>query len=448
MRATQFIIKNVLGVRDVDIKLGQITKLSGANGTGKSSVIETAKALLGGGTDATLLPAGAAKGEAVLVLDDDTRIRLSLTAKGQYKTAKGPSAPSSGVQTWLDEICSARTLNPVAFLEGSDKDRIEMLIRASKIELSADDFAPFAKWGEQISTADPLDLIERTSKKIYDERTGINRSAKDKRAAASGINVALPDGDPDEVKKRSAEATEAHGEMLVKKQQELNGIERTRESVERAAAAAHQKKLDSINAHLEKEIASLKDRAQKARDVSLTDKSAAVSAANEAYRTSVAQCSAAYDKEISTAAATSSMLAEQVRQHDRAAESRVMAERMASEAASLESQSSELTAKLDQIESLKVKLMSQLPVPGMEIRAGELFHENVPFSRVNEAKQKAIAVDIAAHFAGPLGIVLIDGAECFDDANRKALEEAIVARGLQAVIATRTEDSELKVEVA
>lgn len=448
MRATQFTIRNILGARDVDIKLGEITHVNGRNGTGKSSVIETLKALLGGGTDATLLPAGAKNGEAVLVLDDDTQIKLRLTQKGQYKSAKGPSAPQGGVQTWLDEICSARSLNPVAFLEGSDKDRIEMLVRASGISLSDDDMAPFAKWAETTVGGDPIKLLDGVAKAIYDERTGVNRSARDKRAAASGISTAMPEGDPEEIRAAAARATEKHGNLLVEKQKASSGADSDLERLTRAADAEYRHQVDRIDRHLQGQIDALKQRAQAARDKAMEIKNTAVSAANKEYRSGVEVINASYDEQIAKAAEESTRLSEQARAHDRAAESRRLAEKMASEAAQLESESADLSSKLDQLESLKIKLMSKLPVPGLSIRDGKLFHGDVPWVRVNEAEQKRIAVEISAQFAGPLGMVVIDGAECFDDANRASLEAALREKGLQAVIATRTEDAALKVESA
>ena len=75
----------------LEVPKGEIVAIVGANGSGKTSVLETIQAVLKGGNDATLLREGAAKGEAVLVLDDGTEINAKPVSIAQVDEGNAKS---------------------------------------------------------------------------------------------------------------------------------------------------------------------------------------------------------------------------------------------------------------------------------------------------------------------------------------------------------------------
>jgi len=66
MRVSKPEIKNLLGIEQLEIAPGSVTVISGKNASGKTSVLESIKAALGGGHDGTLLRKGAKEGEIFL----------------------------------------------------------------------------------------------------------------------------------------------------------------------------------------------------------------------------------------------------------------------------------------------------------------------------------------------------------------------------------------------
>jgi len=82
MRITGIEIENILGIKELEFNPGQVTEISGKNGSGKTSILEAIKGALKGGHDATLLKAGETQGGVVLVLDNGFRINKTITSKG------------------------------------------------------------------------------------------------------------------------------------------------------------------------------------------------------------------------------------------------------------------------------------------------------------------------------------------------------------------------------
>ena len=62
MKIASIHIENVLGIEELDINPGAVTRITGANATGKSSTIEAIKSAVKGGHDATLIRQGAEHG--------------------------------------------------------------------------------------------------------------------------------------------------------------------------------------------------------------------------------------------------------------------------------------------------------------------------------------------------------------------------------------------------
>src|SRR5688572_4313641 len=92
LRVAALRIRNILGISTAEIKPGRVTLIEGANGKGKTSILEAFRSVLSGGHDATLLRKGQTDGEIVMVLDDGQEIRRDISESKSSVTVTHPQA--------------------------------------------------------------------------------------------------------------------------------------------------------------------------------------------------------------------------------------------------------------------------------------------------------------------------------------------------------------------
>lgn len=190
MKASLVKLRNILGIEELEFRLRPqgVTVLAGANGKGKTSVLSALAGVVKGGHDATLLRRGAAEGEIVLELDDGTVLTEKVKPDESKLTAKTKAGRVTAVKRWLDGIINRETFDLVGFLRAPAAERIKLLLRAMPIELPEEVQEIAAGVGVMLpQEVHPLEVISRLEKAIYDQRTGVNRSAKDKRSTVSEL---------------------------------------------------------------------------------------------------------------------------------------------------------------------------------------------------------------------------------------------------------------------
>lgn len=96
---------------------------------------------------------------------------------------------------------------------------------------------------------------------------------------------------------------------------------------------------------------------------------------------------------------------------------------------------------LDEIEAYKEELLAGLPIPGLEVRDGDVFRNGVQFDRLNTAQQVDIAVEIAKLRAGELGVCCVDGIELLDSGAFDEFRERALDSGLQLFVSRVTDDA-------
>ena len=88
----------------------------------------------------------------------------------------------------------------------------------------------------------------------------------------------------------------------------------------------------------------------------------------------------------------------------------------------------QVRAAIERLRDLKVRALGDLPIRGLDIQDGELFHEGIPFHRLNTAQQILVALELATATAGQLGLIIMDGIERLDCETQAKLREAIMSR--------------------
>lgn len=437
MRVSHISIKNILGIEELELEAGSFVAVTGRNGTGKTSVVEAIKAALGGGHDGTLLRNGAAKGEIVLVLDDGSKITKKVTAdksEQNFTDAAGRKIlrPVESIKALIDSL----SVNPVEFLTVPKKQQVAALLEAMPMTISQDRLTSLV--GDVIGTiADPklaemhaMDAIEIVRKHIYDERTGVNRVAKEKSATARQLTESLPE---------EVDVTAQEEELLRADLVDL----------EKAQAGAIDKVVDKLGS-----FQAVRDKAIWDLDLQIEELRELRAKAEQEYN---AQRTAAAEKqsEINGRAAVKraeingklDVINSQREQRARVAQARETAISMQAEADQMATSADKLTGALEKLEEYKVELLEKLPIPGLEVRSGEIFFNGVPFERCNTAEQVKVAVELAKLRAGKLGLVCVDGIERLDGPAFEAFREAAISSGVQMVV-TRVGDTPFTVETA
>lgn len=109
-----------------------------------------------------------------------------------------------------------------------------------------------------------------------------------------------------------------------------------------------------------------------------------------------------------------------------------------------------LTAKLKSLEALKLKMVEELPIAGLEPDSEHYLRYNgIPLERVNTAQQFMLALNAAAISDAEIGLAFVDGLECLDEENFKHFEKIALQLGESKnmqFLYTAVRQGELKIE--
>lgn len=422
MQIQKISIQNILGIQNLEFEAGKLVEISGPNGSGKTSVLEAIKSVLRGGSDATLLRKGEDKGEAVIVLDDGVQITKTVTAATSSTVVVGADGkkipkPAETVKALTDML----SVNPVDFLRATKKERVNVLLESLPIEidlarLGIDPASP----GHIDTSLHPLVLIEAVRKHIYDDRTGLNRAVKEKRATIAQLAATLPE-QPGEAPATPTGLLEQLAELDKAKDAELERINT---------------KLATLRAESDAAIAELR-RQIESKQAEFANIERLAGAQRERTLAKHADDTAGIRQNLAAVEAAQ----KQAAKHEQTRETLV---KMDDEATKLQEQADGQTEALEAIDAYKSELLAALPIPGLSVVDGEIYRDGVHFDRLNTAQQVQIAVEIAKLRSGELKVCCVDGLELLDSATFAEFKTQAVESGLQMFV-TRVSDAEFKI---
>ena len=440
-RVKKISIKNIMGIEELEFEPGgAVTVVQGGNGSGKTSVLEALRSVVQGGHDATLLRHGAESGEVVWVFDDDVEVRKRITPTTSDLTGRHPTMGRiSAAQTYLRGLTDQLSVNPVEFLTA--KDRAAKLLEAMplRVELSVLQEALDGTGMEVprlLGERHALEAIAGASKIVFDERTGENRLAKDQRTTAEQLQGSLPRG----------------FESPTVLENQLHDSEGAHRDAERTLTQA----IEAVNAETEKRIAGIREEMH--RQVQALQGQIHQIEQLAQQQIEDARTAGAHTREdlmldgrprVNQLGAQVEQLREQLKAADRYENTKSLLDQARAKAERAQARSEALTAALERLALLRSHVAKQLPIPGVEIRDGEVYRGDVPFPRLNHAEQIKLAVEVAKLRAGDCPLVCVDGLECLDEPTFGLLVAALQESGLQVIVTRVAPDgSPLKVETA
>ena len=439
MKIDRISIRNILGIESLEFDAGQFNAILGPNGAGKSSVLEAIKATLQGGQDATLLRAGADKGEVVLLLDNGGSISARVNPSGITRAIKSADGKAAARPVdALRQLVDLTSVNPVVFLAASPKDRARVLLDTMPIEADTAKLAEMS--GMEVDAPagqHALATIETVRKQVYDHRTGTNRAVKEKDNTINQLRAAMPpalagvEGDESSITAQVQQAEQA-------KQAELERIANKLDTVRTNHAAT----CGQLKERAQAEIDAIRERLAADLQSHAADLAKIESAATAQRERTVAKHTAAVGP-MNAALAAIRLNRESA---GRRAGALATIKQMETELADLQADAERQTAALDAIDAYRTSLLSSLPIPGLEVRDGEIYRDNVPFDRLNTAQRVSIAVEVAKLRAGRLGVCCVDGLELMDPKTWEAFRAAARESDLQLFVTRVGESDALAIE--
>lgn len=414
MKIAHLKVSNILGIDELEFVPGGFNEISGKNGQGKTSVLEAIKSVLKTGHDATLLRKDAEKGETVILLDDGTELRRRITEATSTtdvrRDGKKVARPGETVGALIDML----SVNPVDFLRAPKKDRVRVLLESMPLEVDTEKLSDMSGIDVKAQTGvHALQIIQQVYTQVFDARTGTNRAVREKESTIKQLEQAIPpvpdgaEGDEADLQEKIAAIDEASSAEMGRIDGKLKTLrEETAEKI----------------SQLREDLAAMETRAATQR----TKKSQEF--AEQRAPLSLQLKSIQSNRDL----------------HARRAQTLETIGVMRTELETLTEEAATQTTALEDIEQYKSDLLDSLPIPGLEVKDGEISRGGVAFDRLNTAQQVDIAVEIAKLRAGELGIICIDGIELLDTASYEAFRDRALESDLQLFV-TRVSDDEFSI---
>lgn len=386
VKINELLIENVKRVKAVQFEPSAdgLTIIGGRNGQGKTSVLDAIAWALGGNNYKPSVP----ERDGALV-PPNLHIELSngliVERKGKNSTLKvtDPNGNKSGQQL-LNEFISTLALDLPKFINGSDKDKADSLLKI-------------------LGIGDVLAQLDVKENQLYAQRTEVGRIADRKKKAADEMPM-YPN-----VPKEPVSATE-----LIKQQQEI--LARNGENEQkRQNAARYERMLAEAQIAFDEAKAAL----QKAEQDCLTARKSAEDLHDES--------TAELEKNLAEIEALNIKI--------RANSTKEAAE---VEANNLQQEYDGLTEQIESVREERNKLLdsAELPLPGLSVKDGKLIYNNMPWDGMSGSDQLKVATAIVRKLNPQCGFVLMDKLEQMDLETLQEFGAWLKQEGLQ-VIATR-----------
>lgn len=401
MRIVEFQAENVKKLKVVVIhpKPGPgVVQITGPNGSGKTSVLDSILYTLAGTEDLPSQPIrrGADKGAVLLDLGD-IRVMRKFTPTGTALIVEGKKGERyQKPQQLLNTLFGHMSFDPLAFTRMKPKEQAEELRSLVRLEI------------------DP-DAIDTAHKSYYDERTVAHREIKGLQAQVDAISIVaeLPEK-PIDISKLIAELEEAGTKNAAiatatsDRQRKADFITETR--------AAAQRLLD--------EAAALEAKAKEMRDLATAKRSQALQDETNLKREKVQEPvdTSALRESIENARATNTQIERR--------------EQKAALQAKLDEQV-ELAKKLGEAmkarEQTKAEAIGKaaMPVEGLGFENGEVMFNGFPFSQASGAEQLRVSLAIAMASNPELRVIRIVDGSLLDDASMEIVKKMAIERDYQ-----------------
>lgn len=423
MKILRLTAENVKKLKVVDITANAgMNQITGKNGSGKTSVLDSIWWALGGKDGIQAVPIRKGQEKAFIRLDlgeliVERRFNASGTTTISVKNSEGAAYPSP--QSMLDALVGSLSFDPLAFFGKKPREQYEDLKAIAKLPID-------------------IDAIEKQNKADFEARTDLNRDAKARRAQAAGI--AVPEGLPDQPVDESAllsqiQSASEHNAGIESSKAVRERVQR--DANEKKAAAARHREIAAMNRErTAKRIADLKKQIESAER---EGEAMAASADDEA--TTELKAAAELERKIDAAPPLSAPVdisalradIETARVVNAGIGKKEARAGIIAEAKSLEARADELTRRMEAREREKLEALrtSAMPLPDLSLTAGGVIYKGLPFDQASDAEGLRVSVAIAMAANPTLRVIRIRDGSLLDDDGIKMVADMAAEKDYQ-----------------
>lgn len=469
MKITKIKIKNLFGIKETELD-GRSVEITGTNGVGKTSAIDSIKYALTNNSERDyIIRDGESEGEILIETDTGLSInRKKRTNKTDYKSIQENSKNVPCPESVVNSLFTPLQIDPVKFTQMPKQEQNRIIL--DLIDFDWDLEWIREKFGEipqgvnyEQNILQVLNDIQAENGVYFQRRQDINREIRNKTAFIGDIAKDIPQGfDADKWKAYDLSAAY----QTITEGQELNSrIERAKifkdsydnkirgfEAEKEIALANVEKYIANQKESLTSEIERKKAEIQAAEEkiVRLAqlkkDKEAVIESEHKAKTANLDSNIKTAEEYISRDPVDLTAIKEEVKTAEEMKKHLNEYDRMKSmqeDVEKLKQDSENLTSKIELARSLPGEILqtATIPVSGLTVKNGIPLINGLPISNLSEGEQLRLCVDVALSKPNSLQIILIDGAEKLSEKNRNALYEKCKEKGLQ-FIATRTTDDD------
>lgn len=457
MQLTKVTITNIRAIDFLEFQVGALTIVRAHNGKGKTTVVESVKAVFEGGHDPSLVRQGCKKGTIVLAMDDGTTIEKVITLKSStltVKTSDGVVVPAPA--TYVASLASGFAFDPLGFITAPKADRAKFLAAAMPIEITAEqilaavELKPMAPKVAEYMPEDvktfTLPLLMTLRKQAYESRAAVTKQRKTQEGGIDALRKTLPgnwkpEGDPQEIVADANEKLSAANTVLadLKRERDERVVELDKVNDQSVLEVMkwEAEEIDKIRLAATAKRETIALAYKEVRDAAYHSKDDEIEAAQEAVTQATSNCNAA--RETAKGWAVQAQTAATISQYSADMRKSIAEEEI-------------LTGLIEAIDKAKEQAMAKTPIPEIVTMDGEVFYrqpgleEPVPFDAVNTQMQFMLALKIASLGAGKLGFMCVDGSEALVGENFENFRKACVESGFQ-VLATRADSNYEEIDV-
>lgn len=473
MRTTKIKIKNLFGITETELD-GRSVEITGANGVGKTSVIDAFRYALTNQSDRSIIVhEGEKEGEIIIETDTGLSIdRRKRTEQADYKSIKENGREVMSPESFLKQLFSPLQLDPVAFTLMTTKEKNRAILDLVEFDWDLnyinEKFGEIPSWvNYDQNILEVLSDMQSENGEWFKERQNVNRDIRNETAFIEDIAKDIPEHyqadtwesydlgaaykkleQMKEFNSRieraklfrssyDAKLRQLEADKMIAITGEEKAIAAERESlisdIERMKAqiSAAEEKIIGLSGKLEDKKALAESKFNEAKTKLDTD----MSVADEYIDKQPMDCSE-LQNEISNAEAMKRHLNEYKRMTD-----------MQSKVEKLQEKSAEFTRKIELARTLPGAILenAHIPIEGLTVKDGIPLINGLPVSNLSEGEQLSLCVDVALSKPNGLQIILIDGTEKLTSENREKLYSKCREKGVQFIATRTTDDTEMKV---